>query len=328
MSFSAAHTQGVTQVAFVPDGKLLATADLGGKMCVWDVHTGKLLHYYTPGTSILSLIWADTMSLYCGLGDGTIVFLELGKNEINLLGSWSHVYPVEHLALAGARLASGGHSEVYIWDVNDGDEQGFLLERELGQPVKSEGEEVVVTGLHWTTTPGSRLKAHGMVLIVTYMSHGIYLFESEKWTAIQRVVLNNISRARSSLSPDGTHIAISNLVYGFDIYDLHTGTLTLAVSHDNSGKEYPVPVLYAHGGRAIIGGSTVGLVNVWYIDCSPPIRMSPLSATGELSHLGSCWRYYDINGYSRTLPHRWPIHTSARGTFVLQTSLGLTVNTK
>ncbi|KAI0667015.1 WD40-repeat-containing domain protein [Trametes maxima] len=282
MSFPAAHSHGVAQVAFTPDGTLLATSDLGGKMCVWEVHTGQLLHYYTPGTSILSLIWANPSSLYCGLGDGTLIFLDFGEHEINLTGSWSHAYPVEHLALTGTRLASGGHGEVFIWRISDpgdaSEDPDLSMERELGPPVKSEGEEVLVTGLHWNTAQTHATQGH--VLIVTYMSQGIYLFNSEDWTVLRR--FGEVApgyMARLGLSPDGTHLVVSNLVYGFDIYDLNTGTLALAVSHDN-GEEYPVPVLYIHGGRAIIGGSTVGSLNIWYVDCSPPMRMPPLSVPG------------------------------------------------
>lgn len=73
------HFLGVTQISFSPDGTLFASSDLGGKVCFWDTGSGKLLHDYDSGTSILSITWASSSSLICGLGDGTMVSLHLGK---------------------------------------------------------------------------------------------------------------------------------------------------------------------------------------------------------------------------------------------------------
>ncbi|KAI0666485.1 WD40-repeat-containing domain protein, partial [Trametes maxima] len=249
-------------VAFTLDGSLIATSDLGGKLCIWNTWSGKLLHDYTPGTTILSLTWAGSRTIYCGLGDGSIVSLQLQESEVIILGGWSHTYPVEHLAVDQGKLASGAHSEVCIWKLN-GDGCHPVLEHELGQPVRSEDDEVLVTGLHWCTKPGRSAK----MLIATYMHHGIYVFETQNWAVLRQIHGDSAPgyMARSSLSPDGVHLAVSNLAYGFDIYDITTGALVLTISHE-VGKEYPVPVLFIHGGRAIVGGSTVGTLNIWYVD--------------------------------------------------------------
>ncbi|OSC99815.1 WD40 repeat-like protein [Trametes coccinea BRFM310] len=275
-AFSGVHTQGVTQAAFSPDGASLATSDLGGRVCVWGTWTGALLHYYTPGTSILSLVWADLNTIFCGLGDGTVITMYLGNNKINILGSWTHAYPVEQLAISGKRLASGAHSEVFIWKISDPSREHATVVKELGEPVKSDGREVIVTGLHWTTPPGRSAKG---LLIATYMHHGVFLFDCQSWALLRRFG-GDAPGARSSLSPDGSRLAVSNLVYGFDIYDVDTGALALAVTHD-IGKEYPAPVLYIHGGHAIVGGSTVGMVNIWYVDQTISRKMQTLSVSGR-----------------------------------------------
>ncbi|KAH9887574.1 WD40-repeat-containing domain protein [Cubamyces lactineus] len=289
-SIAGTHSQGITQVAFSPDGASLATSDLSGKVCVWRTWTGTLSHYYTPGTSILALVWANVNTIFCGLGDGTVISLHLGNEQINILGNWIHAYPVEHLAITDKHLASGAHSEVSIWKINDPN-QYTIVEKELGGPVKSEGKEVLVTGLHWMTPPRRRAKG---LLIVTYMFHGVFLFDCQNWTLLRRFGQDAPGvMARSSLSPDGSRLAVSNLVYGFDIYDISTGALALAVTHE-VGKEYPVPVLYIHGGRAILGGSTIGVVNIWYVDKSISRKMQTLSVSGAEKIL-SLAAHYDTD---------------------------------
>ncbi|OSC97460.1 WD40 repeat-like protein, partial [Trametes coccinea BRFM310] len=251
-------------IAFSPDGACLATCDLSGKVCVWSTWAGTLLHRYFTGTSVLSLVWIDADTFFCGLGDGTIISMHLGNNEIDILGGWTHAYPVEHLAIQGKRLASGAHSEVFIWRVRDHPSAHHsVFEKDLSGSLNSEGKEVLITGLHWSTMPGYGAKS---ILIATYMFHGILVYDSQDWTLLRRFGVDAPGvMARSSLSPDGSRLVVSNLVYGFDIYDLDTGALALAVTHD-VGKQYPAPVLYIHGGRAIMGGSTKGVVNIWYVD--------------------------------------------------------------
>ncbi|KAH9896046.1 WD40-repeat-containing domain protein [Cubamyces lactineus] len=252
-TFSGTHTQGITQVSFSFDGVLLASSDLSGKMCIWHSESGDLLHVYAAGTSVLSLKWLDSVTIMCGLADGTIVRLGFGE-EVHVDGKWCHAYPVEHLAVSGGMLASGAHNEVFVWDISQGECSPFAL-RKLEQPTASDDEEVLVTGLHWGMNHGRWRTLD--ILLITYMSQGVL--------------------ASSSLSPDGSNIAVANMVNGFDVYDLDTGAVVLSLFH-KVGKEYPVPVQYVHGGNAILGGSTVGMLDLWYVEGTLSRKMQTLSA--------------------------------------------------
>ncbi|KAI0657557.1 WD40-repeat-containing domain protein [Cubamyces menziesii] len=270
-TFAEAHAQGVTQVSFSPDGALLASSDLSGKMCIWDPSTGELLHFYTAGTSILSLLWADSDTIICGLADGTIVKMIIGDQEdVSVEGKWCHAYPVEHLALTGRLLASGAHSEVFVWDMAQVGDL-FALEREVDPPTTS-GDEVLATGLHWGTNRTHWRTSN--ILLVTYMSHGIYIRFSLCHPHCPRF------RASSSLSPDAVHIAVANMVNGFDVYNLDTGAIVLSLFH-KVGKQYPAPVLYVHGGNAILGGSTAGVLDLWYVEGALSRKMQTLPVPGE-----------------------------------------------
>ncbi|TBU22722.1 hypothetical protein BD311DRAFT_811285 [Dichomitus squalens] len=70
--------------------------------------------------------------------------------------------------------------------------------------------------------------------------------------------------ASASLSSDGTYIAISDLSTGFEVYEMGTEVVYRSFEHD-VGEPFPTPVLFIHNGNALVGGSTVGKVNIWDI---------------------------------------------------------------
>ena len=78
------------------------------------------------------------------------------------------------------------------------------------------------------------------------------------------IILFNNS-ACANISPDSRLLAISDLVHGFTMYNCQSGGLIRRFIHE-VGKRYPVPVLFIHQGRVIVGGRTVGHVNIWDIE--------------------------------------------------------------
>ncbi len=66
------------------------------------------------------------------------------------------------------------------------------------------------------------------------------------------------------MSPQGSVIALSIIGSGFNLYDLVTGDCLRSFPVDD-GSECTVPVLYAHGGHALLGGGTVGLARLWNV---------------------------------------------------------------
>ena len=77
----------ITCLAFSPCGKYLATGALIGDACIWDVADGQLLHVFSGGIPILSLIWegsgSDTGTVMCGLQNGTIACLIITQVSMN-----------------------------------------------------------------------------------------------------------------------------------------------------------------------------------------------------------------------------------------------------
>lgn len=69
------------------------------------------------------------------------------------------------------------------------------------------------------------------------------------------------SSAAASVTEDGSRLAVSNLT-GFDIYALKTMRSEGSYPH-TVGEIYATPVLFVHGGNAVLGGSVVGQVGLW-----------------------------------------------------------------
>lgn len=88
---------------------------------------------------------------------------------------------MECLAICGSRVASGAREEVVVWESGANvdpvgqDLQSFSRQwRRLGEPERPQPiginstEELIVTSLHWTYTA-----RHGLILVATYMYHGV-----------------------------------------------------------------------------------------------------------------------------------------------------------
>lgn len=73
-------------------------------------------------------------------------------------------------------------------------------------------------------------------------------------------------------------IAVSNVINGFDVYDIETEDHLFRLEQANPYWD-PIPVLFIHGGRALIGGSSTGRMNVW--DAETHAKLHTLRISGS-----------------------------------------------
>ncbi|KAI0364228.1 WD40 repeat-like protein [Pilatotrama ljubarskyi] len=234
------------------------------KCAFWRV-SGELFHTLVGQSRTLSLAWLPSGedALLCGMEDGTVSLLCFTPHSrLRAIAFPAHTAPVECLAVPPRKacFASGAHSELFVWKraavLPHAFEEGqWTPHLDLGTPPQTsqtQSQAVVVTSIHW-----SRL-----TLLVTYLHHGIIIYDSVNWTRLRAIPPHGCI-ADASLSPDGSILAISNIVSGFDIYAMDTGASIGSLDNPSTHAVRAVPVLFAHGGSAIIGGSTIGVVNVW-----------------------------------------------------------------
>ncbi|RPD60320.1 WD40 repeat-like protein [Lentinus tigrinus ALCF2SS1-6] len=263
------HSKGVTALAFNSDGSLLATAGLDGTLCIWNTSTWTLSDVYYAKNPIVSVAWYTANALICGLEDGVMSSVKI----THVSGHWAHLYPVEWLAVRDNLVASGAHRELSVWEWDTNGlaglvhlVKGFSLPGSDGKTGESEDDsEVLITGVFWAPT----------MLVVAYLHHGIRLFDTEDWKNVANIDTQCMI-VSSSLSPNGAYMAISDPARGFTIYDLDAAKAIRTFEHDIGGSERAVPVLFVHGGHAILSGSMVGRVNIWYINASFKLPYLPM----------------------------------------------------
>ncbi|KAI8969517.1 WD40-repeat-containing domain protein [Trametes punicea] len=261
----AGHVGGVSAIAFSPFGTYIATAGIDDCIVyIWHVDGHKLLHTLKFSSAILCFQWFPDSEhgLLFGTRGGLISSATLGPKLLSSKGFWAHRYPIEHLAMHGHYLASGANCEVVVWrrrpDIGNWDHVC-----DLRPPPKSslnEDSEVLVTSIQWIKSgPRSSL------LVVAYMFHGVSVYDGVSWEPLRSIPVPGLI-GHASVSPDGAHIVISNMVSGFDMYDLATQATVRSFRHDSIDGIRTVPVTFVHGGHAIFGGSTVGKATLWNAD--------------------------------------------------------------
>ncbi len=88
----------------------------------------------------------------------------------------------------------------------------------------------------------------------------------------------------AGLSPDGALLASSNSVSGFDIYDIGAGEAIRSFKHEIGNEERALPVTFIQGGTAIVGGSTAGYLNIWFVDSGLQLDPLRIPSTWSTSH--------------------------------------------
>ncbi|RDX51823.1 WD40 repeat-like protein [Lentinus brumalis] len=295
-----AHSKGITRLSFNQDGTFLATAGLDGLVCIWTVETWGLFCTWSAETAVTALAWFTNEALICGLGNGilgTLHDIQGNSNIVRVSGFLGHEsgLPVEQLAVDNSgRVACGAQSElsVWNWDLDAaavscllslpprscdglGSNAGVDTRSRRQSTVKAhiqeadDDKEVLITGVFWAKDS----------LVVCYLEHGIHFFDDHTWERLRKIRPGvNVPRriGHASLAPGGALVAISNIATGFDICDLETGAIVKSFEHEIGSYEYAIPVLFIHGGQAIVGGSSVGCCNIWYVDSGeefPPLRI-------------------------------------------------------
>ena len=77
------HSSGVTVVAFSPDGAFLASGGLDGRICIWNIPSGKLRYVFSGKCAVLSLLWVEPCKhLVCGMEDGSLASLRISRVRV------------------------------------------------------------------------------------------------------------------------------------------------------------------------------------------------------------------------------------------------------
>ncbi|OCH83985.1 hypothetical protein OBBRIDRAFT_697070, partial [Obba rivulosa] len=116
----------------------------------------------------------------------------------------------------------------------------------------------------------------GKHLVVCYLHHGIVCWDVQTKEQLWRIC-PGVRIGCSSLSPDHKTIVISNLLNGFDLYDLQSRVL-LQTYTVRMRENVILPVRFIHNGTALLFGSSCGMVTI--VDRSTGCLIDVLSHGG------------------------------------------------
>ncbi|KAH9834088.1 WD40-repeat-containing domain protein [Rhodofomes roseus] len=262
LSHPKGHSDGIAMVAFSPSGLLLASGGLDGRLCVWDVDSGKLRYVFSGKSAVLSMSW-DLLGdehIVCGMEDGTIASMTMSGDSISVSGFWAHRSPVERLAYNGTYLASGAQEELAVWSRSG--KESWKLVSEAGPPPKTShntADDVIVTSLHWIET-----RRRPVVLVATYMHHGIILIDQKTWQRFRSISFAG-SIADADLTGDAKLLGVSNMLNGFEVFAFKSLSELepLYSFNQDVSSGCTIPIRFIHGGNALVGGTSDGKMHVW-----------------------------------------------------------------
>jgi WD40 repeat protein/serine/threonine protein kinase len=203
------HADVVQHLAFSSDGKQLATADLGGRVLVWDVGQRKLLHDLAGGGGVLSVAFVPGgTKLLTGGRDGKLRLWELPRNASGRVLFQSEGELMTIAAAPDGRYAVAGDSagEVAVIGLDDAS---------------------VITTLHPAqgASQSVALSSDGKLLATAARDGLVKLHDTSTWAA--RTTLEGHSKDVLDLefSHDSSRLASASFDGAVKIWDVRDGKL-------------------------------------------------------------------------------------------------------
>ena len=248
------HFNGIRDVAFSPDGRLLATAGCDNVIHIWDASTGNDLRILSGHTQEVTCVaWSpDGHQLASASFDGSAIIwnLDTGKEKLSFRGHTAALYAVAW-SPDGTRVASAGlDRSVQIWNSGTGAVQ---------QVLHAESERF--RALAWSPD-GKSLAAAGEDAAVH-----VWNLASLRERLTLRGHVNFINSV--AWSPDGAELATGSNDQNIKVWNAATGTERSTFRGHALGV---TSVAWSHDGSQLASGSDDQTIKLWRSNGGAEIR--------------------------------------------------------
>ncbi|KAG2745840.1 WD40 repeat-like protein [Suillus brevipes Sb2] len=255
-------------LAFNQAGDMLAIGDFDARLAVASTNSSEYTDVIDGHAPVLCVTWFGNI-IFAGYSTGLLLSVILGTHDLLIHGVQAHALATKFIAIQDLNLiATSGTKEVKLWRSSDGQcNQTSALP--LPHDEAFQAHEVITTALQWQD---GVTDAAGPALLVSYLHHGIFCWDVEAQSAIWKcATLTPIGSL--DVSVDHKYLVMANIKDGVDIYEVQTGRFKM--SCPRQVRDAP-PLMFVHGGRALLTTDSKGCANIWSIERG--------SIIGTLSH--------------------------------------------
>jgi WD40 repeat protein/serine/threonine protein kinase len=281
------HVQGITDIAFSPDGKRVLTGSFDNTPRVWDAETGHekaLLKGHAQGITSVAFS-PDGMRVLTGSWDSTarVWDAETGQEKAQFKGHTGHVNSVAFSPDGKRVLTGSSDTTARIWDAETGQQKALLKGHTafVRDVAYSPDGKRVLTGCDdrlarvWDAETGQEkalLKGHtGVVMSVAFSPDGMRVLAGS-WDSTARVWDAETGKEKAQLqghtghvnsvafSPDGNHVLTGSSDSTARVWDAETGQVKALLSGHALGI---TSVAFSPDGKYVLTGGQDRTARVW-----------------------------------------------------------------
>jgi WD40 repeat protein len=248
-----------SNVAFSPDGRLLASAGEFGNVEIWDVNSRKAESLEGHEKQVSSLAFApDGKTLVSGSMEGEVIFWDVANRKAlgNIQGP-QRFSPVWSLASSpdGKTAAAAGDAKLSFFDL--------ATRQPAGQPITSQKDRI------WTVAyspDGKFLASAGNNLQVAIWKAGEHPTQTKTiGTAISSKGTDfEVMPVGVAFSPDGKLIASGTQDHSVTLWDFKSGQPILPILFGHTGRV--ASAAFSPDGKILASGGADGDIRLWDVD--------------------------------------------------------------